>query len=69
MSNKRVTIQCVVVDILESNLRCLVNYKCIHECTLNNLRTILKKIYLFKGNQIGVRVVTYKFYSSLKKCH
>ena len=25
MSNKRVTIQCVVVDILESNLRCLVN--------------------------------------------
>ena len=43
MSSKRVTIQCVVVDILESNLRCLVNYKCIHECTLNNLRTIFKK--------------------------
>ena len=32
MSNKRVTIQCVVVDILESNLRCLVNYNCIHAC-------------------------------------
>ena len=43
MSNKRVTIiECVVVDILESNLRCLVNYKCIHERTLNNLRTIFK---------------------------
>ena len=46
MSNKQVTIQCVVVDILESNLRCLVNYKCIHGCTLNNLRTIFKNIYL-----------------------
>ena len=48
MSNKRVTIiECVVVDILENNLRCLVNYKCIHERTLNNLRTIFKNIYLF----------------------
>ena len=47
MSNKRVTIiECVVVDILENNLRCLVNYKCIHERTLNNLRTIFKNIYL-----------------------
>ena len=36
----------LVVDILESNLRCLINYKCIHECTLNNLRTIFKNIYL-----------------------
>ena len=36
----QITIQCVVVDILESNLRCLLNYKCIHECTLNNLRMI-----------------------------
>ena len=25
-SNKRVTIQCVVVDILESNLQCLVHH-------------------------------------------
>ena len=31
MSNKQVTIQCVVVDILESNLRCLENYKCLFE--------------------------------------
>ena len=47
MSNKRVTIiECVVVDVLENNLRCLVNYKCIHERTLNNLRTIFKNIYL-----------------------
>ena len=50
MSNKRVTIiECVVVDILENNLRCLVNYKCIHERTLNNLRTIFKNIYLFSN--------------------
>ena len=35
----------VVVDIVESNLRCLVNYKCIHECTLNNLIGRFLKIY------------------------
>ena len=51
MSNKRVAIQCVVVDILESNLRCLVNYNCIHECTLTILARFFK-IYTCSGSKI-----------------
>ena len=45
MSNKRVTIQCVVVDI--SYLRVIYEVLNVdHECTLNNLRTIFKNIII-----------------------